>query len=296
MTKKSVPLIFSSRQYYTTNSTFLNNGTGWVDLALDNITTSLKVYTKKIPFVTFDLVKIYKNESKFVLLTFEPNKTAIFEINGQTYERKTNDFGTCELAINLNPGNYTIKTTFDNITVENTIEVLPTLIADNLVKFFRNESQFYISLIDGTGNFVPNATITMNINGVFYNRTTNENGTAKLNINLNPGEYILTAIDPLTGLMISYNITVLPVLTADDINMTYNDGTQFRAKLVDGQGNPLENAGITFNINGVFYTRYTNSSGIACLNINLMPGEYIITSQYENAVISNKITISTKED
>ena len=267
-----------------------------MDLALDNITTSLKVYTKKIPFVTFDLVKIYKNESKFVLLTFEPNKTAIFEINGQTYERKTNDFGTCELAINLNPGNYTIKTTFDNITVENTIEVLPTLIADNLVKFFRNESQFYISLIDGTGNFVPNATITMNINGVFYNRTTNENRTAKLNINLNPGEYILTAIDPLTGLMIYYNITVLPVLTADDINMTYNDGTQFRAKLVDGQGNPLENAGITFNINGVFYTRYTNSSGIACLNINLMPGEYIITSQYENAVISNKITISTKED
>ena len=136
----------------------------------------------------------------------------------------------------------------------------------------------------------------MNINGVFYNRTTNENGTAKLNINLNPGEYILTAIDPLTGLMISYNIIVLPVLTADDINMTYKDGTQFRAKLVDGQGNLLENAGITFNINGVFYTRYTNSSGIACLNINLMPGEYIITSQYENAVISNKITISTKED
>lgn len=146
------------------------------------------------------------------------------------------------MAINLNPGNYTIKTTFDNITVENTIGVLPTLIADNLVKFFRNESQFYISLIDGEGKPVPNVNITMNINGVFYNRTTNENGTAKLNINLNPGEYILTAIDPLTGLMISYNIIVLPVLTADDINMTYKDGTQFRAKLVGGQGNLLENA------------------------------------------------------
>ncbi|WP_407415106.1 hypothetical protein [Methanobrevibacter sp.] len=57
-----------------------------------------------------------------------------------------------------------------------------------------------------------------------------------------------------------------------------------------------KNVGITFNINGVFYTRYTNSSGIASLNINLMPGEDIITSQYENDVISNKITISTKED
>lgn len=94
----------------------------------------------------------------------------------------------------------------------------------------------------------------------------------------------------------SYNITLLQVLTAYDIDMAYKDGTQFRAKLVDGKGNSLENVGITFNINGVFYTRYTNSSGIACLNINLMPGEYIIISQYGNVVISNKITISLKKD
>ena len=55
-------------------------------------------------------------------------------------------------------------------------------------------------MIDGEGNPVSGVNITMNINGVFYNRTTNENGTARLNINLPPGEYILTAIDPLTGL------------------------------------------------------------------------------------------------
>ena len=57
----------------------------------------------------------------------------------------------------------------------------------------------------------------MNINGVFYNRTTNENGTARLNINLPPGEYILTAIDPLTGLQMSYNITVLPTFYVNDL-------------------------------------------------------------------------------
>ena len=72
--------------------------------------------------------------------------------------------------------------------------------ADNLVKYYRNTSQFYIDLIDGKGNPVSGVNITMNINGVFYNRTTNENGTARLNINLPPGEYILRAIDPLTGL------------------------------------------------------------------------------------------------
>ena len=91
----------------------------------------------------------------------------------------------------------------------------------------------------------------------------------------------------------SYDIMVLPVLTAEDIHMVYNDGTVFKAKLVDGMGNALANVGITFNINGIVNTRYTNSSGVASLNINLIAGEYIITSQYGCAQISNKITISS---
>ena len=131
----------------------------------------------------------------------------------------------------------------------------------------------------------------MNINGVFYNRTTNENGTARLNINLPPGEYILTAIDPLTGLMMSYNITVLPTLIADDLEMTYQDGSTFNVTVLDGQGNPLANVAVRFNINGIFYTKHTDSKGIAKLNINLMSGKYIITSEYDGLKISNTISI-----
>ena len=132
----------------------------------------------------------------------------------------------------------------------------------------------------------------MNINGVFYNRATNENGIARLKINLIPGEYILTAKDPLTGLQMSYNITVLPTLTGEDLNMKYLDGSKYEAKLVDGQGKPIVGKNITFNINGVFYQRPTDENGIARLNIRLMAGEYLITSQYGQAKISNKITIS----
>ncbi|WP_407432505.1 C1 family peptidase, partial [Methanobrevibacter sp.] len=245
ITKKSIPIFKESRQHYTKNTIFMKTDDVWKDLALQNSTVSLKVYTKDLAVYTEDLVKIYKNDSKFEANVGAANENVTFEINGANYTRVSDENGTARIAINLNPGNYTIKTTFNGTSVENSIEVLPTLIAQNLVKYFRNESQFYIALIDGMGNTVPNVNITMNINGVFYNRTTNENGTAKLNINLNPGEYILTASDPLTGLMMSYNITVLPVLTADNINMTYKDGTQFMAKLVDGQGNPLENAGVT---------------------------------------------------
>ena len=163
--------------------------------------------------------------------------------------------------------------------------------ADNLVKYYRNTSQFYIDLIDGKGNPVSGVNITMNINGVFYNRTTNENGTARLNINLPPGEYILTAIDPLTGLQMSYNITVLPTLYANDLKMSYKDGSIFNATVLDGQGNPLKDAIVKFNINGIFYNRKTDSNGITMLNITLMSGKYIITSEYDGLKVSNTIII-----
>lgn len=291
----NVPYQANSRQRLSSGMSYVSSdGNTWTDYATLNRTVCLKVYTleSKNKIITEDFVKIYKNESSFVADIGKENKTVIFEINGRNYTRTSDVDGIAIMAINLNPGNYTIKTTYDGSTVENNIEVLPTLIANNLIKYYRNESQFFISLIDGKGNPVCGVNITMNINGVFYNRTTNENGTAKLNINLDAGEYILTAIDPLTGLMMSYKITVLPIIIASDISMHYKDGTQFQATLLDGHGNFLANKNILFNINGVFYNRTTDSKGIARLNINLMAGEYIITSYYDTFATSNKITIT----
>ena len=294
ITTKNIPFMkFSNmRTHYIHNISFVSiDGAPWIDSYNEGVIAVLKVYTLPLTIYTQNLVKIYKNESKFEANIGAANETVTFKINGGTYNRTSDENGTAKMAINLNPGNYTIKTIFNGTTVENTITILPTLIADNLVKYFRNASQFYISLIDGEGNPVAGQNITMNINGVFYNRTTNENGTAKLNINLAPGEYILTAIDPLTGLQMSYNITVLPTLNATDLEMKYKDGSTFNVTVLDGQGNPLKDAAVTFNINGVFYTRYTDSQGIAKLNINLMAGQYIITSEYDEMRIANTITI-----
>ena len=295
VTSNWVPYILNSdvRAHYGNNISYVcKDGKTWEDAYDLGYIACVKVYTVALPIYTEDLVKIYKNDSKFEANIGVDNETVIFEINGRNYTRVSDENGTALIAINLGPGNYTIKTLFNGTTVENTITVLPTLIADNLVKYYRNASQFYISLIDGESNPISGVNITMNINGVFYNRTTNENGTAKLNINLPPGEYILTAIDPLTGLQMSYNITVLPTLIATDLEMSYKDGSTFNVTVLDGHGNPLANAAVKFNINGVFYTKHTDSKGIAKLNINLMSGKYIITSEYDGLKISNTITIN----
>jgi hypothetical protein len=133
--------------------------------------------------------------------------------------------------------------------------------------------------------------VTFNINGVMYTRQTNESGQAKLNINLGPGNYTITAM--YNDCRVTNNIEVLPVLFAEDLVKKYGISDQFKALLVDGQGNPFPNQNITFNINGVFYQRTTNDEGYAALNIRLgSPNDsYIITSSFNGTNISNKITI-----
>uniref|UniRef100_UPI0026E0AB61 hypothetical protein n=1 Tax=Methanobrevibacter woesei TaxID=190976 RepID=UPI0026E0AB61 len=84
---------------------------------------------------------------------------------------------------------------------------------------------------------------------------------------------------------------VLPTLTGEDVVMDFQDGSTYDVAVVDGQGKPLVNETVTMNINGVFYNKVTDENGIASLDINLRPGEYIITTTHENATISNKITV-----
>ena len=247
-----------------------------------------------------DITKIYKNDTQFHVTIFDvynktlPNTTVIFRINDLYYNRITDSNGSAKLNINLEPGTYMITTKNTNTTEikENRIVVLPNIVENrDLEKYFRNNSQYVVKILNGDGTPAKaNETVTFNIHGVFYKRTTNETGHVKLNINLDPGDYIITA--EYKGCSISNNIKVKSILSADDLTKKYGTTDQFKAKLVDGEGNPLAKTKVTFNINGVFYNRTTDSEGIAKLNIRLMPGEYIITSSYNGCNIANKITVT----
>ncbi|MBQ9026989.1 MAG: hypothetical protein IJ104_11610, partial [Methanobrevibacter sp.] len=247
----------------------------------------------------YDLEKYYRNNSQYIIKVLDDegnpakaNETVTFNINGVLYNRTTNETGHAKLNINLNPGEYVITANFKKCEVSNNVKVLPTIVENyDLEKYYRNNSQYVIKVLDGEGNPAKaNETVTFNINGVLYNRTTNETGHAKLNINLQAGDYIITA--DYKGCEVSNNIKVKSILTADDLTKKYGTQNQFEAKLVDGEGKALSNATVSYNINGVLYNRTTDSDGIAKLNINLISGEYIITSEYNGCYISNKITIT----
>ena len=249
----------------------------------------------------YDITKIFRNGTQYYAKfvdtsgkTLANNTAVIFNINGVMYTRYTNAFGIARLNINLNPGTYivTAANPKSGESYSNTITVLPSIVENNdLVKYYKNNSQYYIRILDNEGNPAgANVSVSFNINGVFYTRLTNASGYVKLNINLNPGDYIITA--EYNGLKVSNKIKVLPTLVAKDLSMKYRDGSKFEVKVLDGTGKALANASVNLNINGVLYTRVSDGNGIARLNINLMPGQYIITSSYNSLSIANKITIS----
>ena len=226
------------------------------------------------------------------------NATVYFTINGKVHARITDENGTASIAIRLLPGEYKASALFngtkdhDKATANATVTVKSTIFGNDTTLYFRNGTQYMAKFLDSDGKALANTDVKFNINGVFYTRVTDENGIARLNIRLDPASYIITAYNPVTGEQKANNITVLPRIIAKDLSMKYLDGSTFNAALVDGQGKAISGVNTTFNINGVFYHRTTNADGVTKLNIRLMPGEYIITSMYDECWASNKIIIS----
>ena len=226
------------------------------------------------------------------------NATVYFTINGKVHARITDENGTASIAIRLLPGEYKASALFngtkdhDKATANATVTVKSTIFGNDTTLYFRNGTQYMAKFLDSDGKALANTDVKFNINGVFYTRVTDENGIARLNIRLDPASYIITAYNPVTGEQKANEVTVLPRIIAKDLSMKYLDGSTFNAALVDGQGKAISGVNITFNINGVFYHRTTDADGVTKLNIRLMPGEYIITSMYDECWASNKIIIS----
>lgn len=246
-----------------------------------------------------DITKLYRNKTQYHVDVVDnkgnalANQSVKFNINGVFYNCTTNENGTATLNINLHPGTYiiTAENMNDNSKESNIIEVLPTIISEDMIKIFRNDSQFYAEALKTDGSPLANTDLTFNINGVFYNRTTDSNGKAKLNINLEPGTYIITTENPYDNCKVSNTIIVTPYLFTEDLTKYYKSKSRFNAKLVDSDYKPQSNKEITFIINGVEYKRTTNNNGEASIAINLQPGEYEITTENPEYSVKNKITV-----
>ena len=269
------------------------NGSAFYSKISKNITVTINS-----SIIADDLVKMYQNATRFYAKFIGSdgkvlaNTQVRFNINGVFYTKTTNNDGVADLGIMLRPGTY-ILTAYNPVTGEQqgfNITVKSLIVQNDLTKYYMNASKFQATIYDKNGSLAVNKNVTFNINGVFYTRTTDENGVVSLGISLRPGEYVITTM--YEGLDLGNTVTVLPTLVTHDLNMKYMDGSNFTAQTLDGQGNPLANQNVSFNVNGVFYHKVTDDNGFASLTIRLMSGKYIITSSWNDFQTGNTIIIS----
>ena len=157
---------------------------------INNVTYSKSEDTREPVIYGEDLSMYYKNGSRYEVSIYQDGKIinsqnndskVIFNVNGVNYTKELVN-GKASIGINLNPGNYTITTFYhytDGLaTKTNNIEVLSTIQANDVVKFFRNGTQYCAKFLDGCGSPLVNASVIFNINGVFYKKQTDDNGMA----------------------------------------------------------------------------------------------------------------------
>lgn len=268
---------------------------------INNVTYSKSEDTREPVIYGEDLSMYYKNGSRYEVSIYQDGKLinsqnndskVIFNVNGVNYTKELVN-GKASIGINLNPGNYTITTFYhytDGLaTKTNNIEVLSTILANDVVKFFRNGTQYCAKFLDGCGSPLVNASVTFNINGVFYKKQTDDNGMARLNINLFPGEYILTAIH-LNGEEKANIIKVLTTISAEDISLIENKSGVFVLKTHDGARN------VSITINGVEYIVQTDDGAVATLNVSLSKGNHAVLSKNLNSGEEIFNTIYVMED
>ena len=179
---------------YKVNALF--NGTKDHDKSTANATV-----TVKSTILGNDTTLYFLNGTKYVAKFLDSdgkalaNTTVKFNINGVFYTRVTDENGMASLNIRLDPKLYII-TAYNPVTGEqraNEVTVLPRIIAEDLSMKYLDGSSFNATLVDGQGKAVAGVNITFNVNGIFYHKTTDANGVARLNIRLMPGDYIITS-------------------------------------------------------------------------------------------------------
>ena len=251
----------------------------------------------KFVLTTGDVVMFYMDGSKwFARLTDLGGNPLVgrnvsFAVNGVTYVRGTDVNGTALLTINLVSGVYGGVVSFDGVSKNVSIVVNSTIGGNNVVKMYRNDTQFYATFYGVNDEVLANTDVTFNINGVFYTRTTDVLGVARLNINLDAGNYTLTAINPFNDEQSSFDVVVKSLIETGDLTKYYRNASQFEVKVYNNDGSLAVNKSVSFNINGVFYERVSDEDGIVRLGINLRPGEYTITTMYGGLFVGNKVEV-----
>ena len=255
-------------------------------LSTNDEDASLKENVKNQTELTYETANIYYKGSYSVVLkdsnTSLAGKEVNFIINGVNYNSTTDENGTARVNLGLNPGKYTAVAYFlgddvygpsNNLTTD--IQILPTVKADDIIKYYKGSTQYKATFYDSNGNLLANTDVVITVNGKSYTKKTDSKGVASLAVDLMPGTYKVTTTDPVTGYKLTTTLKVLSTISASTTKKVLGDSRKFSAKFYKSNGKALSKTYVKFKINGKTYKVKTDSQGNAYLSLNnLKKGTY----------------------
>lgn len=275
---------------YNITVLFEDDGNYVKSLNTNKIVVLSKIITKFVDNNKF-IVKLVNDDG-----TPKTNASLAIIANGVQYNRITNGSGEARLNVRLNPNNYIFAVTDGQEVVSSSVNVLSTIETSDISMFYKDGTKYSVKLCDLDGNIMPNKNVAITINGVTYNKVTDSNGVAYLNINLNPGTYSVWATygDKTVCNTVSISPMVVSMVSS---SVNIQQGTFYKVKFSDALSNPIVGQEVGILINGIMYHRVTDELGVASIKINLNPGSYMVMSgllsnAYEAKTINNVITVS----
>ena len=171
-------------------------------------------------------------------------------------------------------------------------------------KKYGDKEPLEIAVYDGNSP-IKNTKVTIRINGKNYEKTTDDNGVAKLNINLPVGSYTATVKfeDDKYNMVTAYaDILIVTDTYLDGINLVKNEGdsTPYQCALYRTDNQQRIKDKVTITINGVPYVRTADNDGLYKLNINLNQGTYDLKTEFYGSKyfnpssIKNTVTVNEK--
>ena len=185
------------------------------------------------------------------------------------------------------------------------------IVASNLNMDYYDGSKL-IAYIKTTSNTpIKGVKVTFKVNGKTYNRTSDSNGKVVLGITngitLYPGSYSCLIKFAGNSAYAASNKTVTITvkkwntkITANNLACYYNDSINLVATLQNSSNKAIKGKSLSFIINGVTYSRTTDSSGKATLSLpNLNPGSYSCLIKFAgdkvNASCNKTVTVTVNK-
>lgn len=277
------PVLTRSRQHYIPGSSqYLVDGE-WVNASDNGMTCSIKVYTLADDTKVIeneDVTLDYGTESFFAVRVVTDDGHAVgagekvnFTINGRTVAATTDMDGIARLMITEVPGTYVVTTDYKDQTYQNNVTVVLNLSTCKVIGNrdiavdYAGGKYFTVQVVSQDGKLAgAGAVVKFRIAGRNFYVTADENGTARLQMNLAPKIYLMTT--SLNGKTYQNAVTVKHVLKTTAVTIKKTAKSFVLKATLKINGKAQANKKVSFIFRNHYYQVTTTKYGNAYLVVN----------------------------